>query len=132
MIVLDEQLSLSLIAAIGKFHDGKVVSVRELRPKTIIKDEAIPQLLSKTRKQPTFVTINTKDFWKKTHPCKNISIVCLKLEDTKMMDIPILLKSLTKSKKFRTKASRAGYVFWIDSDGHISYHPHNKIEIIDF
>jgi hypothetical protein len=112
LIVLDEQISLSLIEVIRKWHNGKVISVRELRPNTIIKDEAIPQLLNNTKKQPTFVTINTKDFWKKTHPCKNIFTVCIKLEDTKMSALPVLLKSLTTGRRFKTKASRAGLVFW--------------------
>ena len=49
-----------------------------------------------------------------------------------MSALPVLLKSLTTGRRFKTKASRAGLVFWIDSDGNILYHPYNKIEIIKF
>lgn len=129
MIVLDEQLNPRLINEIQKWYRGQTVCVGELRPDTIIKDEAIPQLLAKTKKQPAFVTINARDFWKKTHSGKQVCIVCLKLEDSEMSLIPRLLRYLFQVPQFRNKKDRAGYVFRIDRDGNILYHLHNKVEI---
>jgi hypothetical protein len=58
MIVLDEQLlGRDLDGEIGKWYQGAVLFVTDLRPGTVIKDEAIPGLLRRQR-QPTFVTIN--------------------------------------------------------------------------
>jgi len=65
MIVLDEQLQgLELEDAISRWYHGAVLSVKQLRPGTVIKDEAIPLLLRRL-KQPTFVTINDTDFWRR-------------------------------------------------------------------
>ena len=58
MIVLDEQLQgLGLGEAIARWYRGAIVVVKQLRPGTVIKDEAIPTLLRQA-KQPTFATIN--------------------------------------------------------------------------
>jgi hypothetical protein len=65
MIVLDEQLlGANLEQAIGKWYQGNVCFITDLRPNSIIKDEAIPMLLRKEA-QPTFITINERDFWRK-------------------------------------------------------------------
>lgn len=65
MIVLDEQLlGRSLERAITAWYGGSVQFITELRPNTVIKDEAIPLLLRQQR-QPTFVTINERDFWQR-------------------------------------------------------------------
>jgi len=46
MIILDEQLQgLSLEAEISRWYRGRVFIVKQLRPGTIIKDDAIPILL---------------------------------------------------------------------------------------
>ena len=101
----------------------------DLRPDTIIKDEVIPQLLTATNKRPAFVTINSGDFWKKTHSGKQVCIVCIKLEDSEMSLIPSLLKKLFQAREFKNKKDRAGYVFRIDRDGNVAYHPYNKVDI---
>jgi len=65
MIILDEHLQgISLEAAISHWYRGRIVVVKQLRPGTIIKDDAIPILLRQA-KQPTFVTINYTDFWRR-------------------------------------------------------------------
>jgi hypothetical protein len=65
MIILDEQLlEHDIEANISKWYRGAVRFVTELRPNTIIKDDAIPQLL-RQQNQATFITINEKDFWRK-------------------------------------------------------------------
>jgi hypothetical protein len=46
VIVLDEQLlGANLEQAIGKWYQGNVCFITDLRPNSIIKDEAIPMLL---------------------------------------------------------------------------------------
>jgi hypothetical protein len=46
MIVLDENVhDQRILAAIAAWYPGQVVSVTVLRPQSIIKDEAIPELL---------------------------------------------------------------------------------------
>lgn len=65
MIILDEQLlGRNLENEIAKWYRGKVRFVTDLRPKSVIKDDALPELLRR-QIQPTFITINEKDFWHK-------------------------------------------------------------------
>jgi hypothetical protein len=43
MIVLDEHLEgLGLETAIARWYSGKIIAVRRLRPRTLVKDDAIP------------------------------------------------------------------------------------------
>jgi hypothetical protein len=68
MIVLDEQLlGHSLERDIAQWYRGTVQFITDLRPHTIVKDEAIPALL-RQQSQPTFVTINERDFWWRVVP----------------------------------------------------------------
>lgn len=77
MIILDEQLQgLSLETEISRWYRGKVFIVTQLRPGTIIKDDAIPSLLYQV-KQPTFVTINYTDFWRRVSADERYCLVCL-------------------------------------------------------
>ena len=66
MIVLDEELQgLNLEDHLSSWYRGAILIIKDLRPRTVIKDDAIPGLLRLTR-QPTFVTINHSDFWRRT------------------------------------------------------------------
>jgi hypothetical protein len=42
MIVLDENIARQSVLAGLQWYEGKVVSIKTLRPNTVIKDEAIP------------------------------------------------------------------------------------------
>jgi hypothetical protein len=65
MIVLDEQLlGRGIEAAIAHWYRGAVRLITDLRPGTVIKDDATPALLRREAR-PTFVTINEADFWRK-------------------------------------------------------------------
>ncbi len=81
MIVLDEHLKRQVLKAdIVAWYPGQVISVSNLRSESIIKDEVIPTLLLKMV-QPTFVTINSTDFWKKALRMPAIALsmlLCLK------------------------------------------------------
>jgi hypothetical protein len=64
MLVLDEQLlGRNLEAALGRWYRGPVHFITDLRPGTVIKDDAIPVLL-RQQQQATFLTINEADFWR--------------------------------------------------------------------
>jgi len=79
MIVLDEQLlGRNLEREIGAWYRGAVCFVTELRPHTVIKDDAIPTLLGQQR-QPTFVTINERHFWQKVAVDQSFCVVRLRL-----------------------------------------------------
>jgi hypothetical protein len=57
VIVLDEQLlGRQIEIEVGKWYRGKVCFITDLRPGTVIKDEAVSGLLRQTRGS-TFVTI---------------------------------------------------------------------------
>jgi hypothetical protein len=79
MIVLDEQLCREpLRMALGQWYQGKIRYVIEMRPSSVIKDDAIPGLLPSV-KQPTFVTINYKDFWRKIAAHRGYCVICIDL-----------------------------------------------------
>jgi hypothetical protein len=65
---------------IAQWYRGTVQFIIDLRPHTIVKDEAIPALL-RQRSQPTFVTINDRDFWRKVAPDQRYCIMCFALSD---------------------------------------------------
>lgn len=79
MIVLDEHLGQAEFVKIRKWYSGRVRVITDLRQETVIKDDAVPQILAKEAKKSTFITINTKDFLRKIKINNNISVVCFKL-----------------------------------------------------
>jgi hypothetical protein len=121
MIVLDEQvLGRGLERDIAHWYRGTIQFITDLRPHTIIKDEAIPALLRR-QSQPTFVTINDRDLWRKVAPDQRYCIVCFVLSDARAREIPLALKALLRRPEFRTKAQRMGKVIWVTNDD-ISYY----------
>jgi hypothetical protein len=82
-------------------YRGKVLSVRELRPGSVIKDEAVPTILCQHR-NATFVTTNVSDFWRRapTHAC--YCIVCVPLPTERQDELVDLLFRLLRHAAFRT------------------------------
>jgi hypothetical protein len=111
---------LGLEEAISRWYHGNVTLIKTLRPGTIIKDEAIPSLLRQA-KQPTFVTINHPDFWRKMAAEKAFSLVCLKLTTDQADEIPDLLRRLFRLAEFKTRKARMGKVALISLRS-IQYH----------
>ena len=110
MIVLDENLlSLRLNNAIAVWYPGRVCYVTDLRANTVIKDEAIPQLLQRL-KGATFVTTNGADFWKRVLAHARYSIVCVSLPNERLREVPELLRQVLRLPELRTKAARMGKV----------------------
>jgi hypothetical protein len=110
VIVLDENLlGLRLDNAIAAWYPGRVCSVTDLRSNTVIKDEAIPQLLQRF-KGATFVTTNVADFWKRVLAHARYCIVCMSLPNERLREVPHLLRQLLRLPEFKTKAVRMGKV----------------------
>jgi hypothetical protein len=110
MIVLDEQLQgLGLEEAVARWYRGAVFVVKQLRPGMVIKDAAIPALLRQL-KQPTFVTIDSMDFWRRIPADNAFCIVCLELPTERVEDIPVRLRQLLRLPEFKTKKARMGKV----------------------
>jgi hypothetical protein len=121
MIVLDEQLlGRNLEHAIAKWYRGKVLFITDLRPDSVIKDEAMPELLRK-QIQPTFVTINEKDFWHKIVVDNRYGVICFAWPDSRVREIPPSLRVLLRRSEFNTKAKRMGKVIRV-ADEKINYY----------
>jgi len=110
LIVLDEQLNDErIVKEIKCWYQGKVVIITSLRPGTVIKDDAIPSLLTQ-QKQPTFVTINYTDFWPKMLAHSSYCAVCFKLSVERKLELPSALRSLLNLSEFDAWQKRAGKV----------------------
>ena len=110
MIVLDEQLKHSNVQEqIGQWYQGRVVNVTTLRPGTVIKDDAIPQLLRQVI-AATFVTINVTDFWQQIEAEPAYCITCFPLTDDRVAEIAGLLRRLFRLPLCHTKQTRCGKV----------------------
>src|SRR5437763_1052732 len=90
-------------------YKGKVISVRQLRPGTVIKDEAIPSILCQHR-NATFVTTNTSDFWRRVSAHARYCIACFPLPTERQDELPGLLFRLMRHPIFRTVRRRMGKV----------------------
>jgi hypothetical protein len=128
MIVFDEQLlGRNLELEIAKWYQGTVQFITDLRPNTIIKDDAILALL-RLQNQPTFVTINERDFWKKVVIDSHFCIICFTLSDIHAYKIPQSLRLLYNLSEFNTKTKRMGKVIRVTTQG-ISYYTFNDKKI---
>ena len=101
MIVLDEQLlSYGVQASIARWYRGAVTDITQLRPHTVILDEAIPLLL-RAVSRPTFVTINVADFWRRLTPDPRFCIVCCAVPHTRAQEVPELLRRVLALEPFQ-------------------------------
>lgn len=127
MIVLDEQLQgLGLEEAVARWYRGAVFVVKKLRPGRVIKDEAIPALLRQL-KQPTFVTIDYMDFWRRIPADNAFCIVCLELPTERVDDISVRLRQLLRLPEFKTKKARMGKVVLVRETRLQYYSQHEKL-----
>jgi hypothetical protein len=121
VIVLDEHLKNSgVMEQISQWYRGRVVNVTSLRPGTVIKDDAIPLLLRQAS-APTFVTINTADFWRRLTAEDAYCMICFPLTDDRVSEIPDLLRRLFRFPEFGTKQARCGKVVRV-SQAQIQYY----------
>jgi hypothetical protein len=121
MIVVDENIhDRRIMGGIAAWYPGQVVSVTTLRPGSVIKDDAIPGLLLKVV-QPTFITINVADFWKKVQPHDAYCITTIALPNERVLEIPDLLRGLFRLPDFKTRSSRTGKVIRL-APSHVEYY----------
>ena len=121
MIILDEQLlGRHIEDDIARWYRGAVRFLVEVCPHTVIKDERIPAVL-RQQPQPTFVTINEQDFWRKVAIDRHYCVVCFALADTRVREIPASLRALFRRPEFRTKRQRMGAVIRV-ADARVSYY----------
>jgi hypothetical protein len=110
MLVLDEQLlGRDLETVLGRWYPGPVLFITGLRPGTVIKDNVIAVLLHQQR-QASFLTINETDFWRKVAIDDRFCVVCFTLPDSRVREIPNLLRAVFRLPAFRTKTCRMGKV----------------------
>ncbi|MCE7985532.1 MAG: hypothetical protein DYG89_30525 [Caldilinea sp. CFX5] len=122
MIVLDEQLlRFDLEVRIRDWYPGTVCFVTALRPASVIKDDGIPALL-RMQRQPTFVTINERDFWRKVNPDERYCIICFALPLPRAHEIPDRLRTLLHRPEFKTKAKRMGTMIHVTPGSVIRYY----------
>ena len=130
MIVLDEQLlGRDLEQSIAAWYQGSICFITDLRPDTIIKDDAIPMLL-RQQSQPTFVTINERDFWRKVAIDEHFCIVCFALPDPRAREIASSFRTLLQHPEFNTKAKRMGKVLRV-TDTKVAYYCVASREILE-
>jgi hypothetical protein len=110
LIVLDENPDEDSVAVpLRSRSKGKVVRITDLRPHSVIKDEAIPSILAKQNK-PTFITTNVRDFWRKVAPNRRYCFVLIPLPNDRQREIPDLVVRLFRHPQFCTMANRMGKV----------------------
>ena len=110
MIVLDEQVAdPRIIQAIEHWYPGKVIGINDARPSSQVLDDVIAALLGRL-KDPTFVTINYDDFWRKIPAHKRYCVICIKLPIERSLEVPEVLRGTLRQPEFRTKRSRMGKV----------------------
>jgi hypothetical protein len=112
---------------IAQWYRGTVQFITDLRPHTIIKDEAIPVLL-RQQSQPTFVSINERDFWRRVVPDQRSCIICFVLSDARVREISSALRALLRRPEFRTKAQRMGRIMRVTHDA-ITYYTFSDRQI---
>jgi hypothetical protein len=113
VIVLDESIhGYELVAQITGWYAGTVISINRLRPATVVKDDGIVTLLQAAN-DPTFVTINVKDFWRQCRADKRYCVICLLLEQQRALEISPMLRTTLALPEFRTKAARMGRVILV-------------------
>jgi hypothetical protein len=121
MIVLDEHLpGLGIEDAVRRWYRGRVCNVTDLRPDTIIKDDAIPDLLQAVS-EPTFVTLNWPHFWQRSAAHEAFCLDCFTLPTRQAHQVTPLLRRLFRMAGFKSKAARMGKVARV-SDQQVAYY----------
>ena len=93
--------------ALGRWYRGPVLFITDLRPGTLIKDDAIPVLLCQQR-QATFLTINEPDFWRKVAIDARFCVVCFALPDSRAREMRDLLRAVFRLPAFRPQSTPDG------------------------
>jgi len=125
MIVLDEAIGNEDVTRRFQWYSGPVAFIKQLRPPTHILDEAIPTLLREVR-QPTFVTINTTDFWRHIRADGSYCVLCFPLPQRRAEETGTLTRRLFRLPEFKTKKARMGKVAFVGSKEIYFYQAHDQ------
>ena len=107
MLVLDEQLlGHDLDTALARWYRGPVLFITDLRPGTVIKDDAIPLLL-RQQHQATFLTINESDFWRKVAIDAHFCVVCFAVPDSRARESDTAKQTMQKCASMATLRQKA-------------------------
>src|SRR5262249_4514256 len=98
-----------LQAAIRRWYRGAVVGIKALRPASQIMDEAIPTLL-RTVRQPTFLTINVADFWRRMNADPRFAVICFALPGKHAAEVSLLLRRALGTPPFVTRRGGMGKI----------------------
>lgn len=98
----------------------RTISIRNLRPNEVIKDDRIPTLLRELN-QPTFLTFDESGFWKRRLCDPRYSIVCFAINKNQQELVVNLLRKLLKRPEFKTQKNRMGKVVRV-SQANIKYY----------
>jgi hypothetical protein len=121
VIVLDENLDEQRVRwPLAARFRGKVVSVRELRPGSVIKDDAVPGVLCQFR-GATFVTTNVSDFWRRVAGHRRYCVVCVPLRSERQDEVPGLILRLFRHEALRTARQRMGKVLRVSQSEILVY-----------
>jgi len=132
MIIVDEQLhDPDVMSAISAWYPGQVLPITALRPRTIIKDEAIPALL-RGAAQPTFVTINITDFWELVQSHRSYCIIAVALPKERIPEIPDWLRRLLRLPEFKSKRARMGKIIRMSGSGIRYYESNRKVQLLSW
>lgn len=124
MIVLDEGIGRESVKRSLAWYQGQVTSIKDLYPNMKVEDEAIPVLLRELR-QPTFVTINTTDFWRRIPAHESYGVLCFPFPDRRAEEIGALTRELFRLPEFKTKKARMGKVAWVGTEEIYFYQAHD-------
>lgn len=128
MLVLDEQLmGRSIENDLIRWYRGSIRFINDLRPGTVIKDDAIPALL-RQQSQATFLTINVTDFWQVVAIDASFCIVCFTMPDSRANEIATLLRTVFRIPLFSTKTRRMGKVLRVTQSS-VSYYTHRDRKV---
>jgi hypothetical protein len=126
MIVFDENVHQQrIMASVAAWYRGRVLSITALRPGTLIMDEAIPAILRRVS-QPTFVTTNVEDFWRRVPADPRYGIMCVVLPSGRLYELPPFLRRLFRVSTFKTKARRMGKVVRVSMNQLQYYDVHSR------
>lgn len=132
MIVLDEQIgSPELARDIAAWYPGRVAVLKELRHNSVIKDDGADVLLRSAR-NATFVTINVKDFWNVIRPDSRFGVVAISLPLNRSNEISDWLRRFLNLAEFNSKAKRMGVVVLLRPTRLEFYRSDRKVQVMDW
>jgi len=129
VIVLDENLDEQRVRLpLASRYKGGVLSIRDLRPGSVIKDEAIPSILCGHR-DCTFITTNVSDFWRRVPAHNRYCVLCVPLPSERQDEIPDLLLRFFRHELFRSARQRMGKVFRVSPSEILYYEVTGRIAL---